>query len=182
MFRAMHPTTRSLLAAHRCATDLEDIHRDRMVGLLERTQAPFSHAQYEPGHFTASAFVLSPDRRDVLLIWHDKLQRWLQPGGHIEPEDADPIAAARREVAEETMLDDVELVTGGLLDVDVHAIPPHKDTPGHEHFDLRFAFISGTRTVAAADGCSDVRWVPLTEVAGVDTDESVMRAVRRLLT
>ena len=37
-----------------------------------------------PGHLTTSAIVLDPDQRQVLLILHRRLQRWLQPGGHYE--------------------------------------------------------------------------------------------------
>lgn len=37
----------------------------------------------------------------ILLHWHAKLQRWLPPGGHIEPNEL-PDEAAIREVHEET--------------------------------------------------------------------------------
>ncbi|MEN8041330.1 MAG: hypothetical protein ABFR95_07475, partial [Actinomycetota bacterium] len=52
----------------------------------ERPMWPRS--EFEPGHFTASGFVTSPDGEALLLIHHGKLDRWLQPGGHIDPEDA----------------------------------------------------------------------------------------------
>jgi 8-oxo-dGTP pyrophosphatase MutT (NUDIX family) len=51
-------------------------------------------------HFTASAFVLTPERR-ILLIEHRKLGVWLYPGGHIESQET-PDAAVVREVREET--------------------------------------------------------------------------------
>jgi len=38
-----------------------------------------------PGHLTTSAFVLSPDHTQVLLIDHVVIGRWLQPGGHDVP-------------------------------------------------------------------------------------------------
>ena len=50
-------------------------------------------------HFTVSGFVAEGDR--TLLHWHKKLQIWLPPGGHIDP-DEDPIQAVLREVLEET--------------------------------------------------------------------------------
>lgn len=53
-----------------------------------------------PQHFTASAFVLRPDRR-VLLLHHRKLWVWLYPGGHVEERET-PDAAAVREVLEES--------------------------------------------------------------------------------
>ena len=50
-------------------------------------------------HFTVTGFVVEGDR--TLLHWHRKLQIWLPPGGHIDP-DEDPIQAVVREVLEET--------------------------------------------------------------------------------
>jgi len=50
-------------------------------------------------HFTATGFVVQGDR--TLLHWHKRLQQWMPPGGHIEP-DEDPVQAVLREVREET--------------------------------------------------------------------------------
>jgi 8-oxo-dGTP pyrophosphatase MutT (NUDIX family) len=49
-------------------------------------------------HFTVTGF-LSQDGRTA-LHWH-RLNAWLPPGGHIEP-DEDPIEAVLREILEET--------------------------------------------------------------------------------
>jgi 8-oxo-dGTP pyrophosphatase MutT (NUDIX family) len=49
--------------------------------------------------FTVAVFIVSENK--VLLHWHHKLQRWLPPGGHIEPNEL-PDEAALREVEEET--------------------------------------------------------------------------------
>lgn len=176
----MRARVRALLDAFEPVDALEAAHARRMRELLGAPD-PFRRSAFAPGHFTASAFVLSPDEGSLLLILHGKLGRWLQPGGHIDPDDADPVAAARREVAEETGLTDLRLASRGLFDVDVHAIPASRREPGHEHFDLRFLFVAPTWTHAAASDARAARWVPLGEVAAVESDESVMRAVRRLL-
>jgi 8-oxo-dGTP pyrophosphatase MutT (NUDIX family) len=55
----------------------------------------------EERHFTATAFVVQNGA--TLLHWHKRLQQWMPPGGHIEPNE-DPIQAALREVREETGL------------------------------------------------------------------------------
>ena len=49
--------------------------------------------------FTVAVFVVHRER--VLLHLHEKLNRWLPPGGHIEPNEL-PDEAAKREVFEET--------------------------------------------------------------------------------
>ena len=43
--------------------------------------------------FTTSVYIL--EEQKVLLIFHKKLQKWLPPGGHIEPNEAPPEAARR---------------------------------------------------------------------------------------
>jgi len=53
-------------------------------------------------HFTASAVVLHPSRK-ILLLNHKKLGVWLGPGGHVENETPD--ACVLREVTEESGLD-----------------------------------------------------------------------------
>ncbi|MFH1779835.1 MAG: NUDIX domain-containing protein, partial [Candidatus Micrarchaeota archaeon] len=51
--------------------------------------------------FTATGFVVNPEKTNVLLIFHKKLGLWLPPGGHIN-EGEMPHEAVLREVKEET--------------------------------------------------------------------------------
>ena len=173
---------RALLHAHRCADDAETGHKSRMLALLDEP-APFSRHTFEPGHFTASSFVLSPDSQSILLIFHSKLERWLQPGGHVDPTDEDIVAAARRELAEEVGLTDLA-PEAGLLDLDIHLIPALTRTsgtePAHEHFDVRLLFRAKDDRHTAGSDALDAMWVPLAEVNAVDSDSSVLRAVRKL--
>ncbi len=52
-------------------------------------------------HFCASAFVVDPITKKMLLVYHSTFKRWVQPGGHIE-EDEFPEETVKREVYEET--------------------------------------------------------------------------------
>jgi 8-oxo-dGTP pyrophosphatase MutT (NUDIX family) len=152
----------------------------RMRQLLLASNDPFSRRHTEPGHFTASAFVLCPERRRVLLIRHPKLGRWLQPGGHIEPEDGgDLAAAARREVREETGVA-VEEPCGGIFDVDIHDIPANAKDAAHQHFDVRYAFIARSEQLEASPEVLGARWVELSAVALLSDEESVLRCTERL--
>ena len=176
-------SVREQLSGYRPANATEATFVERMLE-LSRAEGACERVHFAPGHFTASAFVLSPDRRDLVLIHHKKLGIWVQPGGHVEPSDDDLIGAARREVAEEVGLSDLEPLAnpdgGAVFDVDIHLIPARKADPAHEHFDVRFAFVAKTRELVHSDEVADLRWVPLSEVEQMGTDESVLRAVNKL--
>jgi len=155
-----------------------------LVRMRELVQSPraFERESYDPGHFTASAFVLSPERDALLLIFHKKLSLWLQPGGHVEREDASVLHAARREVIEEVGLTELDLpeTSDALFDVDIHPIPARPKEPAHEHFDLRFLFRAHSRAYVETDEVGGVKWVPLTALSDVTKDESVLRAARKI--
>lgn len=119
-----------------------------------------------PGrHITASAWIVTPDGRYVLLVHHRKLGFWLQPGGHTDPGE-DWAAAALREAREETGLASLELrLDGRLFDLDIHPIPTRPDTPAHRHYDLRFlvtADLDSPLEVSAESHA--IRWVPLADL------------------
>lgn len=141
---------------------------------------PFARDHFVPGHFTASAFIVSPDLDALLLIFHGKLSRWLQPGGHVDPQDGSILAAARREVHEEVGLVDLPLLQEGVFDLDIHDIPQLKGAPSHAHFDVRFAFRAPSLAFQAASDAKAGRWVKLSEIDEASSDASVMRAVNKL--
>jgi 8-oxo-dGTP pyrophosphatase MutT (NUDIX family) len=157
-------------------------HLSRMRRLCEAAADPCARDHFQPGHFTASAFIISPERDALLLILHAKLARWLQPGGHVEPSDGDLLAAARREAEEEVGLSDLELLTPAPFDLDVHDIPALRGDPAHAHFDVRFLFRARQRAFRAASDAKAARWVQLSELRIEMSDRSVMRAVEKLST
>ena len=55
----------------------------------------------ETAHLTASAWVVSPDRKQVLMAYHNIYHSWAWLGGHADG-DADLCSVAVREVKEES--------------------------------------------------------------------------------
>ena len=130
------------------------------------------------GHITGSAWVLSRDRCEALLLLHSKLGKWLQPGGHSDGH-SDTRAVALREATEETGMA-VELASAEIFDLDVHEIPELGHEPAHLHFDVRFALWADRDEVPVTSQESKaIAWVPLAEVERYTKDESVLRMVRK---
>ena len=116
----------------------------------------------------------------MLFLWHVKLQRWLQPGGHAEPWEDDMIDVALREVREETGLSDVR-VQAKLFDVDVHDIPASPKEPAHVHFDFRFLVKTSEGTARPGGVAGDGRWFTAMDAHRIATDESLGRPLRKCL-
>lgn len=158
--------------------DRERRDRERMFELLATTPQPLARHQFVPGHFTASAFVVSRTHGSVLLIAHPTLGLWLQPGGHIEPADIAPADGALREVREETGLS--ASIGDYLFDIDIHQIPARGASPAHLHYDLRFlATVNGLPAPLSDEGVH-ARWLTLPEAVALTTDESVRRMARKV--
>ena len=172
---------RRLLGAYDPEDPAERSYLARMRDLATAPD-PFARNAFAPGHFTAGAFVLHPGRPALLLVQHRKLDRWLQPGGHIDPEDPGPREAAARETGEETGIVLMQPLGEGLFDVDVHRFPAREGgDPAHEHFDLRFLFRSGLEDPVPGVEVGEVRWMTLAEIAGHDTDRSLLRPAAKAL-
>ena len=121
-------------------------------------------------HFTVTGF-LSHDGRTA-LHWH-RLNAWLPPGGHIEP-DEDPIEAVLREILEETGIEAELLEAAPRFG---HTEPPQLPPPvnigvydlpdgdgglreAHQHIDLVYFAqpVAGQSTELPTDG-HEWRWV-----------------------
>lgn len=171
-----HAALQRLLAAYEPSTSSEAQHLASILDVLSSKPSAFDRDEYEPGHITASAFVVHPSEPAAALMRHRKLGRWLQPGGHVEPEDEDIESAARREVAEEIGIS--ELVSFGVADVDVHVFPERADQPRHLHLDVRIGFIAGSDRLVESSESDGVRWATFGEMQRME--ESLARPARRL--
>jgi len=131
------------------------------------------------GHVTASAWVIDPAGEKALLTLHRKIGLWLQLGGHAEG-DANLLAVALREVKEESGLTDLQLVTSGIFDLDVHRIPAIGKEPSHYHFDFRFFLqLKSPQPLIISDESIDLAWYSPEEIQTLSTDISVLRLCQK---
>jgi 8-oxo-dGTP pyrophosphatase MutT (NUDIX family) len=153
--------------------------RRAILTLLTGNQDPGARTRFQPGHVTASGLVLSEDADAVLLVFHGRLERWLQPGGHLEPSDASVVAAARREVGEETGIRLDDGLEPRLVGVDVHDIPAARGEPAHRHHDLMFGFVSPRHAPRPGPGVLRAEWCAVDRLAELGVDDPLRRALAR---
>ncbi len=148
----------------------------RIRKFVSRSPNALSRANPE-GHVTASAVVARSKDPAFLLVWHRKLARWVQPGGHVEDSDASVFAAALREAREETGIEVFGSPIGErILDVDVHPIPAHGPDPAHLHYDIRFLLTVADPDAPILEGAA---WFGLPEAVAAGVDDSLARALRK---
>jgi 8-oxo-dGTP pyrophosphatase MutT (NUDIX family) len=136
-------------------------------------------------HATASALVVDPRGRRVLLRWHARMQRWLQVGGHADPGETDPWAIATREAREETGLDDLEPLLPSLERVPVHIVvvpvPASGAEPAHEHADIRYALATTHPDHSRAEAPdAALRWLGFDEARAETTELNLVEFLDRV--
>lgn len=149
-------------------------------GLLLEKDDPFSRT-CRPGHFTGSCFVLAPSLREVLLLKHRKLGKWLQMGGHCDGE-INLAQVALREAQEESGSSQIQILQDRVIDLDIHWIPENSKEDGHYHFDVRYVGIcqEPNNLKMAEEECSDLKWLKWDEAFQVAQEESMHRVFKKV--
>lgn len=132
---------------------------------------------HEKIDFTVEVFIVHKDK--VLLRMHDKYQKWMSVGGHIELGE-DPVEAAHREVKEEVGLD-IKLVGNQKIfrdfDHSRELIPPvalnrhYSDKHGHEHVTLVYFARTQSTDIKAQyedDKSEECRWCTTEDLDDMD--------------
>ncbi len=154
-FERLHNDAATVLGGWDHAEPQQRVLRDAYLVFLREHRDAMSR-ECRVGHLTASALVMDEHRTRVLLTLHPKVGRWLQLGGHVEPEDASLRAAARRETVEE----------GGIADVTISVMPLRLDRHPvpcggamSEHLDVQYlALVPADAQEVMSDESDDLRW------------------------
>jgi 8-oxo-dGTP pyrophosphatase MutT (NUDIX family) len=173
-FAANAAALRAELETYQPTTPIESSHKDRMLSLLSKSTNPFTPLNFEPGHFTASAAIISPEAGRIAVIYNRHLDCWLQPGGHVEQSDVSTAATAVRETREELGLC-LPLSEACILDLDVHDFPSVYGRPAHHHFDIRYLFWHPEAALTVSGDATAATWVTPAEAIRNARNEGLRR-------
>ena len=92
-------------------------------------------------HMTASAWVVSPDRKQVIMVYHNLYQSWSWMGGHADG-DWDLLRVAKKEVMEECGLQELTVVSPEIFSLEVLCVDGHekrgKYLSSHLHLNVTY--------------------------------------------
>jgi 8-oxo-dGTP pyrophosphatase MutT (NUDIX family) len=151
-----------------------EVARERILGFMG-THPDALLRSCAVGHLTGSALVVDPSDGRPLLLFHAKMRRWLQPGGHADG-DANLAHVSLREAIEETGIEGLRVVTPAI-DLDVHVF--HHATgrePDHLHLDVRHLVLASPGVQAPGNHESEgIRWVAPDELARLEPEPGLAR-------
>ena len=156
-----------------------DSNAMKMLNFYENNENCFSK-ENSKGHFTGSAWIISPEKDSVLMTHHKKLNMWLQLGGHADG-DKDLINVALKEAEEESGFSNFNLLSEEIFDLDIHEIGPMNGDPKHLHYDVRFLLEANPikNKIVVSNESYDVKWIPLNKVIDYNSENSVKRMVTK---
>ena len=139
----------------------------------------------EMAHFTASAWVVTPDRSRALLAYHNQYDSWAWLGGHADGE-RDMLAVALREVREESGLQNVRPVSEKIYSLEILPVAQHikrgRFVSAHLHLNLTYLLEADEHDALRCkpDENSGVRWFRPEEICPA-VSEVPMRGIYQKL-
>ena len=142
------------------------------------------------GHIVAGGFIYSKEDNKFLVLYHKDLKMYLYPGGHVDAEDVNTLFAAKREVLEETGIDNLEQLKMSEdelipIDIDTHKIGYNErlNLPEHYHFDFRYLFVVDkiNDIKIDEDEMAGYKWISLDELTHDSNYGSIASKIKKLL-
>ncbi len=158
-------------------SEYDRANTDLTIQLIEKYQEfAFSKANTDV-HITASVLITNEKKTHVLLMFHKKLQKWVQFWGHTDG-DSDVHGASIREFHEESGILQEPKVWKDIFHIAIHTVPPYRDTPMHIHHDIIFlgTIPFDTPFQRQETEVDDIRWF---EIEGIEQhiDETMAKLV-----
>ena len=152
----------------------EQEEADRRQMLADMTVFPdLLTRENATAHFTASCWVVNPDRTKVLMAYHNLYQSWAWLGGHADGE-SDLLSVALREANEESGIQAVP-VSPEIFSLEILHVAPHvkrgKFVCAHLHLNATYLLEADDLAPIRCkpDENSAVRWLDTAEVLAAAT-------------
>ena len=136
----------------------------------------------EHAHFTASAWVVNPERKKVLMIYHNIYDSWAWMGGHADGEE-DLFKVAEKEAREESGITDIRPVSKDILSLEIVPVSGHekrgKYIASHLHLNVTYLFEAPVEQelFIKPDENSGVMWKDFDDIKNKSTEKSFVERI-----
>ncbi len=145
--------------------------------------------------FVTTGYVLNQTKDKILLIFHKKFNKWLAPGGHLDPNEI-PHVGALREVFEETgvharvinaahdfmLANPTELQIPSPLCILYEVIPATTKEEEHMHIDFAYLMQADEQVLTMAlNEIDNAGWFTLDQVMHLNTFDSVKKICTHIM-
>ena len=133
------------------------------------------------GHFTASAWIVDESRKWILMTHHKQLNIWLQLGGHVE-DNNNLLEVALKEAKEESGINNFNIISEEIFDLDIHKIPKYDSNPEHLHYDVRFILEADKlKKLSISNESIDLAWIKIKDVLNLNPKKSIERMMHKFV-
>ena len=155
----------------------EEQDKEMILRFMEQTKDCLERTN-KTAHFSASLWVVNPERTKVLMVYHNIYHSWSWIGGHADGEE-DLAAVALRELFEETGVKNAQLVSDKIFSLESLTVDGHEKreryVPSHLHLNVTYLAVAYEEEVLVVnpDENSGVQWFE-TEAALAACEEKWM--------
>lgn len=160
---------KSIIENYKPTCEQEEADKEQMLTFMEQHPDCLERTS-KAAHFTASSWIVNPDRSKVLMVYHNIYDSWSWTGGHADG-DADLLAVALKEAREETGIQEVRPVSNQPISLEILTVDGHvkrgEYVTSHVHMNLTFLLESDESETLKIkeDENSGVRWIPADKLA-----------------
>ena len=164
----------------------EEAEQKEMLEMIALMGDQILKRECEFAHMTASAIIVSPDRKKTLMAYHRIYNSWAWTGGHADGE-SDFEAIARREAQEETGITGLRRIGGGIASVEILPVWAHvkrgKQVGTHLHLNATYLFEADETLPlrTAEDENSAVGWIEISRLEEKVSEPPMLPIYKKLL-
>lgn len=151
-----------------------------------QTNPQFFTRESKLAHVSASAWIVSPDRKKVLMAYHNIYQSWAWLGGHADG-CSDLKAVIKREIAEESGLTDSIFLSEDLFAIEVLTVDGHQKAgqyvSSHLHFNCTYLLEADPSLPLSIQPIenSQVAWLEIEKLAELVSEEWIQHNIYQKL-
>ena len=136
-------------------------------------------------HLCSSALIVNKTRDKVLCIYHNIYDSWTWVGGHADGDD-DMIFVAKKEIKEETSLQNFKLIYDQPISIDSLSVVGHfkrgKYVPAHIHLSFAYLFEAdeNDKIHIKDDENSNIAWFTFDEFISKSTELHMIPVYKKM--